>query len=381
MQGNDGRASNRPDGALSSPNDSGTGQLSLSPQTIGGQPGNSLGLGLNLGTPTHERAGHGLVKMLVPAYAAGSIIGKQGQTISQLQKETGIGIKLSKPKDFYPGTLERIALIQGKVDNNSVNEVVNFIINKVIDFPIPKELIMTNSDRPKQVKIIVPNSTAGLIIGKKGATIKNIMESSNAKVQMTQKPDSLHMQPLLERVITVCGEREQLITAVDMILEKIKDDPQSASCPNLSYQNVTGLIANASPVGSPYAPVNKNQLLSLANSHAQAHAAHANAHNIAHAHATINGIPIHNVNITGTTATNLVQSAATAQTAHAQGQHACLTPSHSQANVAGTAAISAHHPTLNLISGGSLPLNSAIQNLNLSASLAGQNSQIYTVFQ
>lgn len=44
--------------------------------------------------------------MLIPSYAAGSIIGKGGQTIVQLQKETGATIKLSKSKDFYPGKLQ-----------------------------------------------------------------------------------------------------------------------------------------------------------------------------------------------------------------------------------------------------------------------------------
>ena len=33
-----------------------------------------------------------------------------------------------------------------------------------------------------QVKIIVPNTTAGLVIGKAGATIKTIMEESGSKV-------------------------------------------------------------------------------------------------------------------------------------------------------------------------------------------------------
>lgn len=44
-----------------------------------------------------------LLKILVPGYAAGAIIGKGGQIIVQLQKETGAIIKLSKAKDFYPG--------------------------------------------------------------------------------------------------------------------------------------------------------------------------------------------------------------------------------------------------------------------------------------
>ena len=45
-----------------------------------------------------------------------------------------------------------------------------------------------------KVKIIVPNTTAGLIIGKAGATIKQIMENSGAKVQLSQKPEQINLQ-------------------------------------------------------------------------------------------------------------------------------------------------------------------------------------------
>ena len=44
------------------------------------------------------------------------------------------------------------------------------------------------------MKIIVPNTTAGLIIGKGGATIKQIMENSGAKVQLSQKPEQINLQ-------------------------------------------------------------------------------------------------------------------------------------------------------------------------------------------
>lgn len=44
-----------------------------------------------------------MLKMLIPSTAAGSIIGKGGQTIAQLQRDTGTNVKLSKANDFYPG--------------------------------------------------------------------------------------------------------------------------------------------------------------------------------------------------------------------------------------------------------------------------------------
>lgn len=42
-------------------------------------------------------------KTLVPAVAAGAIIGKGGETIASLQKDTGARVKMSKSHDFYPG--------------------------------------------------------------------------------------------------------------------------------------------------------------------------------------------------------------------------------------------------------------------------------------
>ncbi|KAM4727166.1 RNA-binding protein Nova-1-like isoform 2-T2 [Anableps anableps] len=218
--------------------------------------------------------GEYFLKVLIPSYAAGSIIGKGGQTIVQLQKETGATIKLSKSKDFYPGTTERVCLIQGTVE--ALNSVHNFIAEKVREMPqsaqkpepvsILQPQTTVNPDRVKQVrvcatiedllsislqaKLIVPNSTAGLIIGKGGATVKAVMEQSGAWVQLSQKPEGINLQ---ERVVTISGEPEQNRKAVEIIVQKIQEDPQSSSCLNISYSNVSGPVANSNPTGSPYA--------------------------------------------------------------------------------------------------------------------------------
>lgn len=205
----------------------------------------------------HEE-GEYFLKVLIPSYAAGSIIGKGGQTIVQLQKETGATIKLSKSKDFYPGTTERVCLIQGTVE--ALNNVHDFIAEKVREMPqsaqktepvsILQPQTTVNPDRVKQAKLIVPNSTAGLIIGKGGATVKAVMEQSGAWVQLSQKPDGINLQ---ERVVTISGEPEQNRKAVEIIVQKIQEDPQSSSCLNISYSNISGPVANSNPTGSPYA--------------------------------------------------------------------------------------------------------------------------------
>lgn len=105
-------------------------------------------------------------------------------------------------------------------------------------------------ERDKQVKILVPNSTAGMIIGKAGAYIKQIKEESGSYVQISQKPKDITLQ---ERCITIIGDKENNKKACKMILAKIMEDPSSGSCLNVSYADVSGPVANFNPTGSPYA--------------------------------------------------------------------------------------------------------------------------------
>ncbi|XP_055523836.1 RNA-binding protein Pasilla isoform X2 [Wyeomyia smithii] len=192
-------------------------------------------------------------KTLVPSVAAGAIIGKGGETIASLQKDAGARVKMSKAHDFYPGTSERVCLISGTVDG--ILTVLDFIIDKIREKPDMTK-VLTDADakqaaeRDKQVKILVPNSTAGMIIGKAGAYIKQIKEDSGSYVQISQKPKELTLQ---ERCITIIGEKENNKIACKMILAKIIEDPSSGSCLNVSYADINGPVANFNPTGSPFA--------------------------------------------------------------------------------------------------------------------------------
>lgn len=55
------------------------------------------------------------MKVLVPSIAAGAIIGKNGEAIGQMQRETGAKIKLSKLNDFYPGSFVFILIFASYV--------------------------------------------------------------------------------------------------------------------------------------------------------------------------------------------------------------------------------------------------------------------------
>lgn len=108
---------------------------------------------------------------------------------------------------LYTGTTERVCLITGSVD--SIMSVLDFIMDKIKEKPdltkqLPEYDNKLQQDRDKQVKILVPNSTAGMIIGKAGNYIKQIKETSGSYVQISQKAKDLSLQ---ERCITVIGKK------------------------------------------------------------------------------------------------------------------------------------------------------------------------------
>ncbi|VUZ46296.1 unnamed protein product, partial [Hymenolepis diminuta] len=192
------------------------------------------------------------LKILVPSVAAGAIIGKNGEAITNIQNCTGAKVKMSKANDFYPGTNERVCLIIGTTD--AITEVYDYISEKIYEKPETISRIVSDGrvpyERRKQVKILVPNSTAGMIIGKGGSFIKEIKSKTGAFIQVSQKSREMS---LAERCITVGGELNQTRETMRLLLTKIAEDPLSSSCPNISYVDVTGPVASAYPTGSPYA--------------------------------------------------------------------------------------------------------------------------------
>ncbi|TPP59893.1 RNA-binding protein Nova-1 [Fasciola gigantica] len=99
-----------------------------------------------------------------------------------------------------------------------------------------------------------------MVIGKGGSYIQEIKDKTGAYSANFNKS---HENQLFERCIIIAisstletalsGDLDQTRAAVQLILAVIAADPQSASCPNLSYHDVRGPVASVYPTGSPYA--------------------------------------------------------------------------------------------------------------------------------
>ena len=80
-------------------------------------------------------------------------------------------------------------------------------------------------DVDRQLRIVVPNSTIGMVIGKGGETVEQMKQRSGANILISKKDEV----KIPERVITLVGEVRSNQVALDMILEKVSCLPSFRS--------------------------------------------------------------------------------------------------------------------------------------------------------
>lgn len=61
------------------------------------------------------------------------MIGRGGEKIAQIQKDSNVKMKMSKANDYYPNTNERICLIIGSI--KSVLKAHDYIVERLLEKP------------------------------------------------------------------------------------------------------------------------------------------------------------------------------------------------------------------------------------------------------
>ncbi|XP_068640668.1 protein BTR1-like isoform X2 [Aristolochia californica] len=184
------------------------------------------------------------VRFLLSNAAAGSVIGKGGSTITEFQSQSGARIQLSRNNEFFPGTSDRIIMISGAFDD--ILKATELILSKLLS---EVHLEDDDADHKSKVRLIVPNSSCGCIIGKGGATIKSFQEDSQAGIKIS--PQENNFMGLHDRLVTLTGSLEEQMRAVYLILSKLAEDAhysQSVNAP-YSYAGVNFSGFHGMPVG------------------------------------------------------------------------------------------------------------------------------------
>lgn len=166
------------------------------------------------------------IRFLVSNTAAGCIIGKGGSTINEFQSESGARIQLSRTQEYFPGTSDRIIMVSGKY--NDVLKAMELILEKLLNEAEESSDVESRS----KVRLVVPNSSCGGIIGKGGSTIKLFIEESQADIKIS--PQEQNYVGVNDRLVTVIGTFDQQMSAISLILSKLIEDshyPQSITSP------------------------------------------------------------------------------------------------------------------------------------------------------
>ncbi|KAL4446287.1 hypothetical protein ABPG77_003094 [Micractinium sp. CCAP 211/92] len=179
------------------------------------------------------------VKLLVSNAASGSIIGKGGGNINDVQAKTFARIQLSKANEYFPGTTERTLLVTGRL--KQVVAALGLLFAKLLRegvaplspkskaaaaFPPPGSEGEDAADRPLRllVRLLVPQPLCGVIIGKNGVTIRNYAADTGTIIRVTSNEAA--QVPSSHRIVTIAGEKEGVLKAIALMTLKQSDDPK-----------------------------------------------------------------------------------------------------------------------------------------------------------
>ncbi|KAM8800436.1 poly(rC)-binding protein 2 isoform 9-T9 [Rhynchonycteris naso] len=155
------------------------------------------------------------IRLLMHGKEVGSIIGKKGESVKKMREESGARINISEGN-----CPERIITLAGPT--NAIFKAFAMIIDK-LEEDISSS--MTNSTAaskpPVTLRLVVPASQCGSLIGKGGCKIKEIRESTGAQVQVAgdMLPNST------ERAITIAGIPQSIIECVKQICVVMLESP------------------------------------------------------------------------------------------------------------------------------------------------------------
>jgi len=169
-----------------------------------------------------------LLKLLIPSGICGHVIGKAGSYIAELKTKYGGHIMISGVKDCYPGTNERVLLIKG------AQEEINNLNYQIMERMTTGTFILPDG-RGDKTKILLTPLGAGMIIGKGGATIKQIKEQSGAKMIIS---NSLEGDFNGERVLTISGSIDERAEASRLVAEQVAEEPSNMANTRLKYEGM-----------------------------------------------------------------------------------------------------------------------------------------------
>lgn len=144
------------------------------------------------------------MKLLTPEVLAAAVIGKGGAVIAAMRQSTHSKVSLTEHGDYYPGTDCRVLTVHAPTEE-ALLQVANQVIAKACE--THDAFAEGLAEGESRLRALVPRAAVGGIIGKGGAAVKQLRESSGAKISIA---DPMGSGPSADQAVTVIGTAESL---------------------------------------------------------------------------------------------------------------------------------------------------------------------------
>ncbi|XAR72156.1 hypothetical protein NMG60_11018698 [Bertholletia excelsa] len=187
------------------------------------------------------------LQLIVPNSACGGIIGKGGATIRLFIEESHAGIKISPQENNYLGWNDRLVTVTGTLEEQM--RAIDLILSKLAEdphymqsanvlFPYAAAYNAANfgpngaggkfpsnkGDHGNSVTIGVADEHIGVVVGRGGRNLMEIIEVSGAKIKISDRGDFL--SGTTDRKVTITGSQRAIRVAEAMITHKIASTPE-----------------------------------------------------------------------------------------------------------------------------------------------------------
>ncbi|XP_063703066.1 poly(rC)-binding protein 3 isoform X3 [Culicoides brevitarsis] len=162
------------------------------------------------------------IRLIMQGKEVGSIIGKKGEIVKRFREESGAKINISDGS-----CPERIVTVSGST--SAIYKAFTLITKKFEEWCSQFNDVSTSNGKTQiPIRLIVPASQCGSLIGKGGAKIKEIREVTGCSIQVASEmlPNST------ERAVTLSGSAEAITQCIYHICcVMLESPPKGATIP------------------------------------------------------------------------------------------------------------------------------------------------------
>ncbi|KAF9227806.1 cytoplasmic protein [Gyrodon lividus] len=200
------------------------------------------------------------IKFMIPNSRMGSVIGKQGSKIKEIQDASGA--RLNASEGMLPGSTERVLSVAGVAD--AIHIATYYIGNILIEAQERMPSSSHSSYRPSSYsrrpphsgssyvpgytshqyappshnppqqlqtqQIYIPNDLVGCIIGKGGSKINEIRHMSGSQIKIMEPGAGLNGAPSSgsegERLVVITGQQANIQMAVQLLYHRLEQEKQ-----------------------------------------------------------------------------------------------------------------------------------------------------------